>query len=192
MTREEERRKKRNKLVDIKIDNSNLSITLSKTLTGLMDLSKSFEEFHTEMVKRIDRTFDLAGGPGSAEKGGYDPFRDIRWEPFAVQRERENGTAIPAWGDIARVDGGGKVKGRLRPSGKRVTKASRLNQDTGRFRQRAATGYVRISRASLTFGPDLNYATWVQEKRPAVIVTEKDGELLEKIIYENILGDDKK
>lgn len=174
----------------VEYDDSGLRLSLDKLAAGTRDQSDVLGDFYRRMVTRIDRTFELAGGPSSASKGGYDPFRDITWEPLAPQRRRIDGREIPAWGGTRRKDGKGKVKGRLRASGRRVQKTDALNQDTGRFRQRAATGFVAIGRNSITFGPNLNYSSRLESLRPAVFIAESDAALLQNLLMKKLLDED--
>lgn len=100
--------------------------------------------------------------------------RGVTWKDWAPQYTRKDGTVVPAWGGVPRVRAGyiqsgkhkgermsrvsGKVKGRLRPSGKRVTQSSALMQDTMTMRGRAAL-VVRRNRNMLQLGPQgVNYA----------------------------------
>ncbi len=95
-------------------------------------------------------------------------YRGVTWKPFAPQYTRKDGTVVPAWGGVRRVRAGyiqkgkhkgermsrvsGVVKGRLRPSGKRVTKSSALMQDTMTLRTRAAL-VIRRNRFMMQLGP---------------------------------------
>lgn len=181
---------KKDKNVMFEVEDGELEITVNKAFTSLTNMEDVYREFHEQMVSRLDRTFELAGAKGSVETGGYDPFREIKWEPMKAQRERKSdGEVIPAWGGVFRADGKGKVKGRLRPSGKRVQKDSSLNQDTGRYRQRISTGIVVISQNGLTFGPNLDYADDIEALRPNLIITESDARLFEKILLNHVLGE---
>jgi hypothetical protein len=174
--------------ISTEIDEGTVRVDINRAIGAVVDTRKILEDFHARMVTRIDRTFDLAGGPGSVEKGGYDPFRNILWEPLAPQSKRASGKVIPAWGGVPRKDGKGMVKGRTRPSGKRVNRGDALNQDSGRFRQRAATGYVAITKDSLTFGPNLNYSNWIENIRPAVFISDSDASLFERLLDKYIFG----
>ncbi len=178
----------KDRFITVTVKDGGLTVEVDRILKNVKELRPALEEFHTRMVTRIDRTFDLAGAPGSVEKGGVDPFRDITWEPLAAKRRKADGLLIPAWGGIPRLDGKGVTKGRLRPSGKRVTKGDALNQDSGRYRQRIATGYVAITRDRLTFGPNLNYSESLESIRPALFISESDADLFEKLLNKHILG----
>lgn len=79
-------------------------------------------------------------------------YRGVTWKPFAPQYTRKDGTVVPAWGGVAKVRGRGMVKGRLRPSGKRVTSRSALMQDTMTLRTRAAL-VIRRNRFMMQLGP---------------------------------------
>lgn len=175
-------------MFEVEVDDG-VSLKVKDMAVKIEDNRDLLEDFHARMVSRIDRTFELAGGPGSVSEGGYDPFRDITWAPLAAQRKRTDGTLIPAWGGTAKKRGKGLTKGKLRPSGRRISENDGLNQDTGRFRQRAATGYVHISRDRLTFGPGLIYSNAVQALRPAVFISESDAQLLEKMMLDRLFDE---
>lgn len=84
--------------------------------------------------------------------------RGVTWKDWTPQYTRKDGTVVPAWGGIPKVRGRGMVKGRKRPSGKRVTQSSALMQDTMTMRGRAAL-VVRRNRNMLQLGPQgVNYA----------------------------------
>lgn len=170
-------------------DKGNVKLLLTEIVKTFGNLEPTLKQWHTEMIPRVDRTFDLAGGAGSGMVGGYDPFREIRWAPFSPQYTRKGGDVIPAWGGVPQKRNPNKeVKGRLRPSGKRIDESSRLNQDTGRFRQRAITGFVKIDETSIVYGPNLNYAEYLEELRPTISIVEDDAELFEDILLHNALG----
>lgn len=169
----------------------NVTVTLDKAVAGLSNIKPVFQRFHQEMITRIDNTFEVAGAPGSVERGGFDFIRGIEWEPLAPQRTNKSGKTVPVWGGTVIAGTGGKQKtlGKLRPSGKRIKRGDAINQDTGRYRQRAATGYVAITNTSLTFGPNLNYASALEAIRPLLFITESDRELFEKLLTEHIFGE---
>lgn len=145
------------------------------------DLSPMLKAFHAYMVKQTDVMFAKAGGSGSAYRGGE--ARGERWMPFALQYTRKDGTEVPAWGIP------GEVRGRQRPSGKPVTPASFLMQDTGRMRQRAANDIVEIRPSSLVFGTNLEYAAAQDAMRPFLFFTEQDADKAAQMMADYILGE---
>ena len=57
------------------------------------------------------------------------------WPSFAPQYTRKtDGVTVPAWGGVPKLYGKGAVKGRKRPSGKRITPSSKILMDTGTLR----------------------------------------------------------
>lgn len=151
-----------------------------------LDLEPVFRAWHAYMVAETDMMFEKAGGPGSAVRGGE--YRGVKWSPFSPQYIRADGTVIPAWGGVPKVRGKGRVKARKRPSGKPVTPASLLMQDTGRLRQRAATEVVEITPATLTFGTRLVYAPYQDALRPFLFVTDEDADILAEMVGDFLSG----
>ncbi len=76
----------------------------------------------------------------------------------------------------------GPVRGKLRPSGKRITPNSHLMVDTGRMRK-GATGNARISRKRLLiFVPNgVGYARFQQAMRPFLFFTPADADYLAQL-----------
>jgi len=138
-----------------------------------------WREFTQYMRFKTDRTF------ARLRRGGT--FRGVTWKPFAPQYTRKDGTVVPAWGGVPRVRTGrsartksgalrkgGRVAttrtkfvlGRLRPSGKRLTGASALLQDTMHVKKTATT-VLRMTDNVLELGPTgTNYARAQQRGRP--------------------------
>lgn len=105
--------------------------------------------------------------------GGSD--RGVNWPKFANQYVRKDGTEVPAWGGVPKVRGEGSVKGKLRPSGKRVTSSSLLMQDTGRLRSERLN-LQRLTPSSIQFGPTAAYAGAQHKLRPWSFFTPKEIE----------------
>lgn len=175
-------------MIQVRIEGDSLIVDLGKMATRSLDLQPALEDFHRKMVTRIDQTFEQAGGPGAGVAGGKDLVRGITWRRFTDQYRRFDGTVVPAWGGTPRVDGMGLVKARMRASGKRLKPQSLLAQDTGRLRRQAATGVVRVTPTSLTFGPNIEYAEAQNNLRPFLILTESDQNEAMISIYDHLLG----
>lgn len=114
-----------------------MSLTLTngpKIERALRQLGKDVED-GTDVLKQLDRTkkarLTREMNNVRADRGGKIAGR--RFKGMAPQYVREDGTVVPAWGGVERVDGKGTVKGRKRPSGQRVTRYSVVNKDTGAF-----------------------------------------------------------
>lgn len=175
----------------VETDGSAVTLLLEDGARNLGDLTEAFLGFQAKMVSRVDRTFELAGGPGSGVAGGLDPYREISWSPFAVQRTRViDGIEVPAWGGVPRVDRKGDLRGRKRPSGKRITAESLLMQDTGKMRQRAVIGWTDVGPDFLSYGPGptVPYAQEQNERRPFLDLTDSDMDVLELELLDFILG----
>jgi phage gpG-like protein len=146
------------------------------------NVKPAMQSFYTYMRQQTDMTFQMAG-PGPY--GGS--YRGVTWAGFANQYTRTDGTVIPAWGGVPRVvrhrvgkaapyqgpmtrklRHGGKVKGSMRPSGKRVTAASMIGRDTGRMAAQAGSKH-RISGGKimkLRMYVNVNYGRRFQEGDP--------------------------
>lgn len=182
----------------IKVDDAALMKRLKKMAD--MDFLPANREFAQYMRVQVDSMFRRAG---SGEKGGK--HRGVAWAGFAPQYTRKDGTVIPAWGGVKRVAKGrvhignrlnerrtaffrvhnritGKVQGRLRPSGTRITKGSRLMQDTNTLRARAAL-VIDINQFRGRLGPQgVKYAAKQNAIRPFLFFIQKDANK-----YSNIL-----
>ena len=128
-------------------------------------------------------------------------FRGVTWPWFADQYTREtDGVTVPAEGGVPnigqyswiakrhreRLKAAGQkvqyarknrmVKGRLRPSGKRVTRASSLMRDRGILYASAATVRRIINRGrTLEIVTPMGYAWAQQELRPFSFFTQDDS-----------------
>jgi len=152
-----------------------------------------FKRIHREMVVRVTSLFDRL------RKGGR--FRGITWKYFAPQGRRKDGTVVPAWGGVPRVAKGrhhigsniasraaiyrahtritGTVKGRKRPSGRRIKKGDAIMQDTGNLKRHAMTSR-RLTRRRLYMGPNVDYAEELSEHHPfALFHVPSDADMIE-------------
>lgn len=82
-------------------------------------------------LKQLDRVVRTEMGVqwGNARAQGGGTVRGEQWDSMKPQYMRKDGTVVPAWGGVAKVRGRGKVKGRKRPSGQRVTPSSVIGVD---------------------------------------------------------------
>jgi len=139
----------------------------------------AFRSFHTYMRQQTDFTFRIVGNGGK--------FRGVKWDGFADQYTRKGGhdgtgdkSTVPAEGGIPRVNRrrtqtgasagrlrrGGKVKGRLRPSGKRVTAKSKLLRDAGVLSAQAGQLHKIIigsGKSTLLMFVDVDYGKRLQQ-----------------------------
>lgn len=115
--------------------------------------------------------------------------RGVTWPGFADQYTRRiDGARVPAEGGVPRIRPAwrpkgvkrgrtsGNVLGKLRPSGRRVTKSSNLMQDNGILRgTRAQINF--LSGNKIQFGPTVGYAEAQNKMRPFAYFQEpKDGD----------------
>ena len=160
----------------ITIDDRELRETLQQLEDRGADLSIPLLRFRQYMTVQTDSMFSMLS---NARGGGS--HRGVRWGGFAPQYTRKDGTVIPAWGGVKKVRGTGVVKGRLRPSGTRVTAASAIMQDTGNLRGKATSTLFRRTKNLLTFGtsPTVHYAAAQEAMRPYLFFhTPKNSDVL--------------
>lgn len=112
------------------IDNATLALERVEKYTD--DLRPSWNRIVKYMLSAIDMQFvDLSGDLGQGKIA-----RGVKWEYFAPQYTRKDGTVVEAWGGIPRLDGKGMVKGRLRDSTtRRVKKGDSVMQNLGTMRR---------------------------------------------------------
>lgn len=117
-------------------------------------------------------------------KGGSR--RGVYWPWFSPQYTRQDGTVVPAQGGIAKVRGKGMVKGRRRPSGRRVTAASNLMRDRG-ILATAVASVRRIQGDRVEIATPVTWALWQQTLRPFSFFTRDDLRLYKQWAAEELL-----
>ena len=142
------------------------------TLGG--DVRPIWREFAAYMRVVTDNTFKALRHGGN--------YRGVRWDYFAPQYTRKtDGVTVPAWGGVPKLVGTGTVKGRLRPSGARVSAGDSVVQDSGVLRSRAAL-VVHEGKQLLRLMPQgVSYAFYQERRRPFLFFTPKDAQSLIKI-----------
>lgn len=122
-------------------------------------------------------------------------YRGVYWPPFAPQYTRKtDGVTVPAEGGVRKVYGSGTVKGRKRPSGKRITQSSNLMRDTGGLAQAAgATRRINLkavggaSMEGVTTGKQ--YAAEQQDLRPFLFFQlPEDARAIHRFVIRHIEG----
>jgi len=141
----------------ITVNSQQAIIDLRDATQQISNFKPVLKTFGVYMINRSKETFRALG------KGGT--FRGVNWPPFADQYQRKDGTIIPAQGGIPKIKGKGLVKGRLRPSGKRVTASSQLLRDTGQLMASIGHG-MKIDNKGLHIATAKNYGAAQQERRP--------------------------
>jgi len=116
----------------------------------MSNLRPFFINFYTYMTSVLTGMFIRL------KSGGRD--RGVTWSWFAPQYARADGTVVPAEGTRG-------VQGRLRPSGKRVTRRSNLMRDTGRM-QSGLLDVRRSSKKKLIMDSSVQYTGYQNQLRP--------------------------
>ena len=132
------------------------------------DYNVPLKNWYGYMLRQTALTFKTLGGKNSGM------FRGVSWTWFADQYTRKDGSVMHAEGD-------GRVKGRLRHSGKRVKSADKVMQDRGILFQNAMAQF-RIRQDSLIARTPVKYAKFQQGLRPFAFITEDDVGVLAKMI----------
>ncbi len=107
---------------------------------------------------------------------GNGRYRGEHWPPFArLYIRKTTGQEIPAWGGVPKIRGEGTVKGRKRPSGKRISSEDLVMRDTGYLASAAASAF-RIDRRGTraTIGTPVKYARRQNELRRFMKWTRDD------------------
>jgi len=159
----------------LRIDTKELQDVLDKVEESLGgDVKPVWREFAQYMRTVTDKTFRALRHGGT--------YRGVTWKYFAPQyRRKTDGVLVPAAGGVPKIHGKGQVKGRKRPSGKRVKPGDSVMQDNNVLRPRAAL-VVRMSPKKLTLGPQgVLYAGFQHRLRPFLFFTPKDAQEAVKI-----------
>lgn len=102
------------------------------------------------------------------------------WPAPADQYTRKTDSeTVPAWGGVQRLDKKGNVKGRKRPSGKRVTSESTMMADTARMRSGFLTPRFERDGFRVTFdGSTEGYGQYQNRRRHFAFFARVDVERL--------------
>jgi|GEM_PF-3614406 len=139
-------------------------------------------------------TFEKLDSSGMDVRGSW-------WPAVGPQYIRKTGPAqdrrVPQWGGVARIAGAvdhfssdvatgrknyrrkekvyGTVRGKKRPSGKRVTRASRVGGDTGQmFREFTRNPSLSADRRTVTLSTSKRYAGRFNKRRPFATINQND------------------
>jgi hypothetical protein len=85
------------------------------------------------------------------------------------------------------------VRGRLRPSGKRLAEGDQILRDTSRLIQSVSQAIGRngirdIGPVEMRFGTLVPYAEKQNSMRPFLFFTEEDRATAERMVYEGMIG----
>lgn len=145
----------------ITIDDGQLRRERLRLKEKLRNPQPFWKQFHAYMLGRTGQTFR------HLRQGGT--FRGVTWPWYADQYRRQtDGVVVPAEGGVPKLRGRGMVKGRKRPSGKRITRASNLLRDTGRLAAAAGTTvrFLNGGRSMQMITANVAYGPQQQERRP--------------------------
>ena len=160
--------------VTVKVDSEALELRLKGLGDVARDMRPAFRRFAQYMRVQTDNTFE------AMRTGGQ--HRGVHWPYFAPQYTRKDGTVVPAWGGVPYANGNGTVKGRKRPSGRRIRRGDALMQDTMTMRARAAL-VQHMGRNVARLGPQgVKYAAVQQARRPFLFFTKQDGAILGEML----------
>lgn len=158
-------------MISIQAQTQSASIRISGIGNDLRDLRLVFVNFHAYMMRRTQLMFSRL------KRGGE--FRGERWQWFADQYTRKDGSTVPAQGDS-------RTQGRMRHSGKRVTSSSSIMRDTGRMATAALTGQTLLTDAYIMRTP-LDYADFQHQLRPFMFFEDpQDPNYLEKLLMKRL------
>ena len=165
----------------ITVQVSNLDVKLSGLESAAKDLTPAWLQTvsYTEGVTQ-DLFRRLAHG---------GTYRGVRWKWFAPQYTRKtDGVTVPAEGGVPKLRGRGLVKGKMRPSGKRVTRNSNLMQDTGAMRGQSSHNWD-YKPHRLTGTVKLPYAAKQHSMRPFWFWEHpKDTTYIRQAIGDHVVG----
>ena len=162
----------------VSLDDSDWIRVREKIQNDAADWRPAGKKIHQDMIVRTDSMF-------SANRMG-GTHRGETWAYFADQYTRKtDGVVVPAWGGVQKLRGRGKVKGRLRPSGSRVSFGDSVGQDIGHLR-RAALISRRLTRNALIMGGNVEYgAAFNKHRRYAFFHLPDDLKMIRQHIIEH-------
>jgi len=199
-------------MIRLKTDTRIGVIEIQGVADRLSDLTPAFNDFHAYMIRRTVLMFRRLRQGGTFRSATWAPWAD-------QYTRATDGVTVPAWGGVDRIRAGrsarnarggltrgafsdlksrqlrgqrstgGKVRGRLRASKKRVSKGSSLMADKGRLRQALLTD-MRIRRGRvLTMDTPVPYADAQHAMRPFQYFEDPtDVNFLRKQIVKHLSG----
>lgn len=165
-------------MITLTLDDRELRRELDRLGKRAVDGTKPLKQLDAAVKADMGRSWTNNGRATGGTVRGAD------WDAFKPQYTRKDGTEIPAWGGVAKVHGRGSVKGKLRPSGKRVTQQSVIGQDTGRYRRALLASRANIiNKNTLLIGGESLpvYADYQNKLRPIVRWIPRDQEAFNRI-----------
>lgn len=189
-------------MIELQVDDGGLNTTIRALVNGSGNFRRPLSQWVAYMNGQTISTFNALRTGGT--------YRGVTWPYFKPQYTRKtDGVTVPAWGGVptigrnswisqrAREKRGepakvreGRVKGRKRPSGKRLKQGDALMQDTCTL-LRSITSNPDIRETSdvmIKWGSRLHYAEKQQKLRRYFFATDRDKEILEKMILGHMMG----
>lgn len=189
-------------MLELEVDDGGLNTNIRLMVNAGGDYRNPLNKWRAYMIGQTISTFNALRTGGT--------FRGVTWPYFSPQyRRKTDGVEVPAWGGVptigrnswinqrAREKRGetakvreGKVKGKRRPSGKRIKHGDALLQDTRTLMRSVTTG-LDISETSdvmIRWGSRLKYAEKQQRMRKFLFVTDRDKDVLEKLALDHLEG----
>lgn len=129
-------------MLELKVDTEEAERLVLDVLKKVKDPKPVLKRFHGYMLGRTGATIQHLGRALAGTVGQSSSYRGATWKSYAIQyRRKTGGVVVPAWGGVPKIRGEGQVKGKLRPSGRRISARSNIMRDTGRLS--AAAGQSR-------------------------------------------------
>lgn len=160
-------------MLDLEYDGSEAVAMLSGLTEAVTDWRRPMNTFRAYMVREVGKQIEQAG----SASGGT--ARGVRWDGYAPQYTRRDGSTVPAWGGVAKVRGKGTVQGKRNGSGRIISKGSRMlaNVKPGSL----LTVHHRDNN-SISIGPTSGFAARMNTMRQFAFYQEpRDVEKLERI-----------
>lgn len=165
-------------MITIKPQTGKAEAEIKGLAVKMQNLRPMFVDFQSYMQRRTTLMFSrLSRGSGS--------FRGVSWPWFAPQYTRADGTVVPAFGGIPKLNGKGLVKGRKRASGKRIRPADKVMQDTGRMKT-AVLARQNLSGSRFVMDTPAEYAKFQHALRPFQFFEDDDAKVLTRLFRKHI------
>lgn len=180
-------------MIELSFDDGGVTERIQALLTAGGNYRPPLNKFRAYMIGQTVNTFNALRTGGT--------YRGVTWPYFAHQYRRRDGTDVPAWGGVAyakqRLTKGGKVaakqpmvKGKKRPSGKRIKHGDALMQDTRTLMRSVTTG-LDLSETSdvvTLWGTRLHYAEKQQKMRKFLFATNRDKDVFRQLVLDHLEG----
>ena len=157
--------------IKVSIDTSRFDRAMTRAAVGFADFSipirAGADAYRLEHGKAWDAVKYATGGVNFRGTASWPAAKD--------QYQRKDGTAVPAWGNVQKARGRGKVKARTRPSGQPVKPGDVMMVDTANMRNDylANPSYLRGGNR-VEFTARKEYSGAQNARRPFVFFAKVD------------------